>query len=251
MTQMLRRVTYLVAPRLAPIIRLWHSRRQRDRQLVAKAEAFRRDLNAIQDLDAMAEFVLRSRQFGPSQKATEIVALLRLLREIQPKYLCEIGSYKGGTLALFCQVSAPEAQILAIDLSFTAQQLKALPHFARPGQTVTLLKADSHASGTLSQVEHWLGSQQFDFLFIDGDHSLEGVSRDFEMYAPYTRTGGIIALHDIVPDYRTRFGTRTKYSTGEVPAFWAQLRQNQLKVKEFIEEQEQDGFGIGVIEWQP
>jgi len=38
-----------------------------------------------------------------------------------------------------------------------------------------------------------------DFLFIDGDHTYEGVEGDFEMYSPLVRRGGIIAFHDIVP----------------------------------------------------
>ena len=33
-----------------------------------------------------------------------------------------------------------------------------------------------------------------DFLFLDGDHSYEGVRRDFENYAPLVRPGGIVAL---------------------------------------------------------
>lgn len=36
-----------------------------------------------------------------------------------------------------------------------------------------------------------------DFLFIDGDHSLESVTNDFFLYAPKVRRGGYIALHDV------------------------------------------------------
>jgi len=42
-----------------------------------------------------------------------------------------------------------------------------------------------------------LGSRKLDFLFIDGDHSYEGVRRDFEMYSPLVREGGIICMQCI------------------------------------------------------
>lgn len=36
-----------------------------------------------------------------------------------------------------------------------------------------------------------------DFLFIDGDHTYEGVKQDFQMYSPLVKKGGLIAFHDI------------------------------------------------------
>jgi hypothetical protein len=36
-----------------------------------------------------------------------------------------------------------------------------------------------------------------DFLFIDGDHSLEGVTDDYLRYSPFVRAGGWIGFHDI------------------------------------------------------
>lgn len=35
-----------------------------------------------------------------------------------------------------------------------------------------------------------------DFLFIDADHSYEGVKRDIQMWIPKVRSGGVIAGHD-------------------------------------------------------
>jgi predicted O-methyltransferase YrrM len=37
----------------------------------------------------------------------------------------------------------------------------------------------------------------FDFVFIDGDHSIKGVLSDLDNYAPKVRKGGIVAGHDI------------------------------------------------------
>jgi len=249
LTHMLRRVVCLIAPKQAYRFSLWHYRWQRNRQLSAEAKALRRRMSAIQDLDMMAELVLQSKSFRPSQQKAEIVALLGLLRELQPECVREIGSYRGGTLALFCQVVAPNARILAIDLNFKPEQIKVLRHFAHRGQRITFFKGDSHAPETRERVKRWLGVHQLDFLFIDGDHSLDGVTRDFEMYAPLTRAGGVIAFHDIVPDYRARYGTKTQSFTGEVPQFWARLKQKWPGAQEFVADPEQDGFGIGVLHW--
>ena len=38
---------------------------------------------------------------------------------------------------------------------------------------------------------------QLDFLFLDGDHSYEGVKLDFDIWFPKLKSGGIIAMHDI------------------------------------------------------
>jgi predicted O-methyltransferase YrrM len=42
------------------------------------------------------------------------------------------------------------------------------------------------------------GQTDFDFVFIDGDHSYEGLKGDWESWSPLVTSGGIIALHDSV-----------------------------------------------------
>jgi len=41
-------------------------------------------------------------------------------------------------------------------------------------------------------VKKILAGRQVDFLFIDGDHSYEGVKKDFEMYSSLVRKGGVV-----------------------------------------------------------
>ncbi len=40
---------------------------------------------------------------------------------------------------------------------------------------------------------------ELDFMFIDGDHSLEGITLDWELYAPKMASGGYMLLHDTSP----------------------------------------------------
>lgn len=42
---------------------------------------------------------------------------------------------------------------------------------------------------------------KIDFLFIDGDHSYEGVKKDFELYSTLVNDNGIIVIHDTDSKY--------------------------------------------------
>ncbi len=39
-------------------------------------------------------------------------------------------------------------------------------------------------------------TSNIDLLFIDGDHSYEGVKKDWDVYSPFLRSGSIIVMHD-------------------------------------------------------
>ena len=45
---------------------------------------------------------------------------------------------------------------------------------------------------------------KIDFLFIDGDHSYEGVKKDFELYSQLLTDKGIIIIHDTDSDYEEK-----------------------------------------------
>jgi len=79
-----------------------------------------------------------------------------------------------------------------------------------------LLKVDSHRKETLEKVKEILDGEFLDFLFIDADHSYEGVKMDFEMYSPLVKSGGIIAFHDIV------------LRGAGVEKFWNEIKKNSI-----------------------
>ncbi len=145
-----------------------------------------------------------------------------------------------------------EAEILSIDLRFSFARNRAYHYLTHPRQRITCLEADSHKQQTVDRVLDWLQGRQFDFLFIDGDHSYDGVRQDFAMYAPLVRPGGMIAFHDIVPDFRTRYGVATPRDVGEVPRFWSELKTDPPgRLEELIEDPDQDGYGIGILWVEP
>jgi hypothetical protein len=46
---------------------------------------------------------------------------------------------------------------------------------------------------------------KIDYLHIDGDHSYEGVKKDFELYSTIMSENGIITIHDIDQNYHDTF----------------------------------------------
>ena len=70
------------------------------------------------------------------------------------------------------------------------------------------------------------------------------------MYSPFVRQGGIIGFHDIIEDYKTRYGRETPAYVGEVPRFWREIKAQHAQIEELVHNPDQDGFGIGVIVWK-
>ena len=184
--------------------------------------------------------------FRPMQIQEEIIGLLDLLSQQRPKNILEIGTARGGTLYLFARVSDQAAKIVSVDLQIRDRNL--FSTFARNNQTIILLEADSTSLKTVRTVRDSF-PYGIDFLFIDGDHSYEGIRLDFKNYSPLVNPGGLIAFHDIVPDNETRFGVITGGSSGEVHLFWKEMKSKYQHV-EFVKDYAQDGLGIGVLFYQ-
>ena len=225
----------------------WADVRSKRDWYVRQVKQQRARLVALPSLEAKVDDVIARTDLGATQKRSEIGEVLRRVAELRPASILEIGAFEGGTLALFAQAAGPGTFILSLDISYQDHQLAAYPHFANLGQQITCRRCDSHAASTPAIVRDWLGGRLLDVLFIDGDHSYDGVKADYEMYAPFVRPGGLIAFHDIHPDYRTRYGRITEADVGEVPRFWRELKAGHTDVTELIEDPEQDGMGIGVL----
>jgi predicted O-methyltransferase YrrM len=181
-----------------------------------------------------------------SQQLDEIVPALERIERLHPQRVCEIGTAAGGTLYLLTRVSSPDALIVSIDLGIAPHTRALRERLARPGQRVVSLAGDSHSEETALRLERLLDGQTLDVLFIDGDHSYDGVRADFERYSPLVRSGGIVALHDVNEDFRTKHGIETPSISGEVPRFWRELKA-RYRTEELIADPEQDGFGIGLV----
>lgn len=180
------------------------------------------------------------------QNMIELLGLVNLLRDRKLDHVCEIGTFKGGTLFIWCQLAAPDAQIISVDLpggpfcgGYSERSLPFFQAFRQPGQKLDCIRGSSHDLAIRAEFEKTLAGAELDFLFIDGDHSYNGVKQDYEFYSPLVKRGGLIGFHDIVH--------RPAQPELEVHKFWNELKVNH-RHEEFIESTpERRKIGIGVI----
>ena len=110
-----------------------------------------------------------------------------------------------------------------------------LRSLGRPRQSVVGLEGDSRDPAVKARVRS-LFPDGLDVLFIDGDHSLEGVTGDFESYSGLVRPQGVVVFHDIVPDNGQRTGVSTGGWVGGVPEFWRHLKaSDSWTFEEFVD----------------
>ena len=222
------------------------NRRCAESQWSAKPEVWRavRD-QAFRTADVDSLLQIASAEFGITQVRSEITGLIERLRKLKPRTVVEVGTHKGGNSFLFCHALPSVRRVVGVDL--WVQNAPKLIFFTRPGQVYRALHGDSQTTHMQQLVQRQLAGQPVDFLFIDGDHSYKGVRADFHLYAPLVRPGGIVAFHDIVPDHQTRYGRETGCYAGEVYQLWSEIKQ-LYHYEELIDNHDQDGFGIGLIE---
>jgi predicted O-methyltransferase YrrM len=217
------------------------------------ASKLQEKMSEIKKLEDIVDFAFRFKMDGlkiePSQIKEEILKLLKMLNKIKPRTILEIGTSRGGTLFLFSWIAHENATIISIDLpggefggGYPLWKIPLYRSFARNNQKIYLIRGDSHDEKILQKVKNILRNRKLDLLFIDGDHTYEGVKKDFEMYGKLVGKGGIIAFHDIV--YHP-FDPEC-----QVDKFWKELKKRykrKRRIKEIVSSKTQTWAGIGVI----
>lgn len=181
----------------------------------------------------------------PFQIKSEICELFNIIDDLNPKVVCEIGSDLGGTLYLWSKVMQIDGLIISVDLPrlYRKSLNRFFSSFFPNTMKTYFLRQNSHASKCISKIEKVLNGEKIDFLFIDGDHSYEGVKKDFSMYARFVKKGGIIVFHDIVKD-------KLPENICGVDKFWSEIK-TYYKYREVIADQKQCGAGIGILFYEP
>ena len=116
------------------------------------------------------------------------------------KRLVEVGVWHGVTTCRLRGAMAPDGVLLAVDpypvgrLGFSVQQLIARREVARiPNGTVRWVRQTGRAAARDYTAA---GEPPVDFIFLDGDHSYEGLRGDWENWVPLVAADGVVALHD-------------------------------------------------------
>jgi predicted O-methyltransferase YrrM len=116
----------------------------------------------------------------------------------------EIGVYEGSSAVVLCEVLDPGAELHLIDPF--GQQGRALPAgwgategasrrvVARAGRRREGPRVTWHVEYSAAVAARWIG--EVDLLFIDGDHSEEGVRADWEAWNRFVAPGGEVVFHD-------------------------------------------------------
>ncbi len=123
--------------------------------------------------------------------------------------IVEIGSWKGKST--FCLAKGLKSgKIFAIDPFNAEGEPGSKEIYENTQGEVPLFEqfiATMKRHGLLDKIEPLKGFsnqflnhfEQIDFLFIDGDHSIEGCDYDYTHFSRFVKTGGYIAFHDYDP----------------------------------------------------
>lgn len=185
------------------------------------------------------------KRHGAIQHVDELTEFTRLLQASPPRLALEIGTAQGGVFWLLCRVATADATLISLDLppderhSGGERAAIDLPAMKKAGQTIHVVHGSSHDAGTFDRVVELLEGRKLDLLFIDGDHTYDGVKSDYEMYASLVRPGGTIAFHDIVP---------TPWPGCQVDRFWAEVCADPARQSRAIVRTSRSHFGgIGLV----
>jgi glycosyltransferase involved in cell wall biosynthesis/GT2 family glycosyltransferase/cephalosporin hydroxylase len=197
----------------------------------------------------------------------EIENLQHFVSTKEPKVVVEIGTARGGTLARWFELPSAET-IITIDFpdgihggQGFQERTYVISDFV---EQMNLSKKEFYAINgnsrdpyIITRLEELLDGRKIDFLFIDGDHTYEGVKSDFQTYERFLSPNAIVGFHDIINSEYHR------NANCYVSTLWKELSET-YEYKEFVYTSQIDskvldyfsytipygGFGgIGVIEY--
>lgn len=151
-----------------------------------------------------------------------------------PKNILEIGCYDGGSSYYLSKFAN---EMITIDNNNPCR-FDPLSHRNNCKVGYTYLGGDSHDPEIFNKVTKY----DWDFCFIDGDHSYEGVKADFENIKPFLKKGTPVAFHDIrISEYHHQHGCY-------VGEFWEELKKDQSKYTKMAEYSlDGEWAGIGIV----
>lgn len=166
-----------------------------------------------------------------SQYENEFKELLKLFRVLRPQKVLELGTHYGGTLYQWLQHTYPGDTVVTVD---DYQLNWKMYNEWNDGRNLHYFKGKTQDEEIIESVRA-LGP--YDFIFIDADHSYDGVKADWEVYGEMIRPTDpcLVAFHDIKPHPNT-----------EVNKLWSEIKDHYFHW-EFVEDENQEGCGIGVI----
>jgi autotransporter strand-loop-strand O-heptosyltransferase len=189
--------------------------------------------------------VSESYKLGMVQNYSEIYEAAKFFESLDVKNFMEIGTDQGGTFAIWSKLSKSKDGIrISVDLPHgpygrnTYDVNKRDSYLKSLGNNVTTIHGSSHEESIKDRVKNLLNGELLDFLFIDGDHTYEGVKKDYNMYKEFVKDGGWIGFHD------TKNTEFHRNANCRVDILWNELEGKKM---EFVDTSSDFG-GIGFIQ---
>jgi predicted O-methyltransferase YrrM len=173
--------------------------------------------------------------------------LYGLARALKPKVAVEIGSARGKSACFVGQALKENGsgKLFAIDPHTRTNwnDENSVDTLDEMRRNISLLKLEKRIEIIRETTERaaarWM--LPIDMLFIDGDHSYEGVKRDWELFSPYVSGFGVVIFHDTIWELRPD----SQYSRDDmgVPAFVEELRVSGYPVTTLDRD-----FGVSLVQ---
>lgn len=128
-------------------------------------------------------------QEGIGQQPEDTIEFVEVLQKHGVKTMLQIGVATGQDAAIFLEC-LPGLRWRGLDCDPKSG--------AALGPNTNFCYLDRVSSRHPQEVERFTDCEPWlDCLFIDGDHSFDGVAFDYSVYSPAVKKGGLIAFHDI------------------------------------------------------
>ena len=166
------------------------------------------------------------------QKLEELRAMTRYFEQHPLTRVVELGSARGGTFGLWCDLATSYATLVSVDSDRNETDDERMRSVAGRHQRVHLLEMDTHSPDTLRQVRDLVG--YCDLLHIDAGHSQIDVEADWADYSPLVSPGGHVVFHDISDG-------------GPIGELFSRIAKCYWSI-EFVEHHGHDGWGgVGIV----
>lgn len=174
------------------------------------------------------------------QHSAEINPFIDLLKAEGIRSYLEIGCFMGDTFHAIGSSMPSGSRVVGIEFAkrmigcprdaveIRASMARARDDLKKQGKDAHVLFGSSQNAKIIEKVKEF---GPFDAVFIDGDHSLKGVTSDWETYGPLAR---IVAFHDIAGDNPSSVGPRP---------LWNKLKK-KYRHREFIATGTERGIGV-------
>jgi predicted O-methyltransferase YrrM len=189
------------AGRTAPGKHAIHAALRRDSavETFAGVRSWPETIRGFEDLD----FLFTSSQLDhgiASLQFDEAALLYRLVRDLGPATIVELGRFKGGSTMVIAAAMAPGSELWSYDVhlpvlaeiggpELDAQLVAALERYGLDAN-VRVIVGDSRTAEA--------PPEPCGLVFVDGDHSYEGARADYERWSKLLAPGGHLLFHDAV-----------------------------------------------------